>query len=86
MIKKIDHWPNNRFFVGFWKEGKQNGVGKYIKGEDVKYGVWKNREREKWFDYEDEFVSCLDQNDEKYASLFQWGRSQFKKYIELDSN
>lgn len=43
MIKKIDYWPNNRFFVGFWKEGKQNGVGKYIKGEDVKYGVWKNR-------------------------------------------
>ena len=35
--KKIDYWPNNRFFVGFWKEGKQNGVGKYIK----------NRKREK---------------------------------------
>ena len=82
----IYYWPNNRFFIGFWKEAKQNGVGKYIKGDIIKYGIWKEGKREKWFDNEDDFANCLDPRDEKYAPIFQWNKNQLKKYMILDNN
>ena len=82
----IYYWPNNRYFIGFWRAGKQNGVGKYIKGEVVKYGLWDEGKREKWFVSEDEFASCLDPRDERYASIFQWNKSQLKKYMEIGGN
>ena len=81
----IYFWPNNKFFVGFWRDGKQNGVGKYIKGEVIKYGLWEEGKRENWFVNEDEFANCLDPRDERYASIFQWGRSQLKKFLEVSS-
>ena len=82
----VYYWPNNRFFVGFWKGGKQNGVGKYIKGEAMKYGIWKEGKREKWLDSEDEFLNCLNQKNEEYASIFKWNINQLKKYLDLISN
>ena len=78
----IYFWPNNKFFVGFWHDGKQNGVGKYIKGDIIKFGLWEEGKREKWFVNEDEFANCLDPKDEKYASIFEWGRSQLKGFLE----
>ena len=39
------YWPNDRYLVGFWKNGKQNGVGKYIKENKIKYGLWKEGKR-----------------------------------------
>ena len=82
----IYYWPNNRFFIGFWKAGKQNGVGKYIKGDAVKFGIWKDGKREKWFDNEDEFCNYSNPRDEKYSSFFQWNKNQISKYLELDCN
>ena len=79
----IYYWPNNTFFIGFWRDGKQNGVGKYIKGEVVKYGLWDEGKRDKWFVNEDEFANCLDPRDERYASIFQWSRSQLRKYLDV---
>ena len=80
----IYYWPNSRFFVGFWKEGKQNGVGKYIKEDIVKYGIWKDGRREKWFDNEDEFVNFLEPKDEKYIFAFQSNPNKLKKLLELN--
>ena len=81
----IYYWPNNRFFVGFWKGGKQNGVGKYIKGDSIKFGIWKDGKREKWFDNEEEFSNYLEPKDEKYLSIFQLNKNQLSKYIEIDN-
>ena len=77
---------NDSFYVGFWKEGKQNGVGKYIKGDAVKYGIWKEGKREKWLDSEDEFANCLDPREEKFVYIFQWSKTQLKRFMELDGN
>ena len=79
----IYYWPNNRFFVGFWKGGKQNGVGKYIKGDAVKFGIWKDGKREKWFDSEEEFSNSLDPRDEIYSYIFQWNGNQLRSYMEI---
>jgi hypothetical protein len=77
------YWPPNRFFVGFWKDGKQNGVGKYIKGEVIKFGIWEEGKKDKWFINEDEFANCLDPRDERFSSIFQWGKTQLKKFMEI---
>jgi hypothetical protein len=39
----VFHWPNSeKVFVGFWKNGKQEGVGKKLAVGKVKYCYWKN--------------------------------------------
>ena len=38
----LHYQPNKYIFAGFWKDGQKNGLGKYIKGKSVKYGIWKN--------------------------------------------
>ena len=82
----IYYWPYNHFFVGFWKEGKQNGVGKYIKDDIVKYGVWKEGKKVKWFENEDEFINFLEPKDEKYIFAFLSDKYKLKKYMELNED
>ena len=82
----IYYWPNNRIFIGFWKEGKQNGVGKYIKDDIVKYGIWKDGKREKWFENEEEFLNSLDSENKRFIEFFQWVTNKIKKYFDLDDN
>lgn len=45
-------WTDGRKYEGWWSRGKQHGLGTYIdpaKGK-VKYGLWENGKRVKWFD------------------------------------
>ena len=77
------YWPPNRFFVGFWKDGKQNGVGKYIKGDVIKFGIWEEGKKDRWFINEDEFANCLDPKDERFSSIFQCGKTQLRKFMEI---
>ncbi len=35
-------------YLGFWKNGKMNGLGVKIKGDIVKYGSWKDGSKEFW--------------------------------------
>ena len=79
----IHYWPHNRFFIGFWKCGKQHGIGKYIKGNVIKYGVWKEGKREKWIE-EREFTNDLDSGDDNYSYFFQWNITKLKKYMEVN--
>ena len=79
----IHYWPHNRFFIGFWKCGKQHGIGKYIKGNVIKYGVWKEGKREKWVE-EREFTNDLDSGDDNYSYFFQWNITKLKKYMEVN--
>lgn len=47
----IHFWTSpDRLYLGFWKDGKQHGVGKYVKNNVVKYGQWLNGERIRFFD------------------------------------
>ena len=80
----IYYWPYDRIFIGFWKEGKQNGVGKFIKDNFIKYGIWKDGKREKWFENEDEFLNSS--KSEKFIDFFLWGLNKIKKYLDLDDN
>ena len=77
-------WPNNKYYIGFWREGKQNGMAKFIKGNHSRYGIWREGKKEKWFDNEDEFINNLDPYDEKYLSLFQWDNNKIGEFFEID--
>ena len=74
---------NDSFYVGFWKEGQKNGLVKYIKGNSIKYGVWKNGKKEKWFDNEDNFFDTLEFEDEKYKNISQFSINDIKKCMEI---
>jgi len=48
----IYYWTDGRKYEGWWHKGKQHGLGTYIdnaKGS-IKYGLWENGRRVKWFD------------------------------------
>ena len=52
----------------------------------IKYGIWKDGKREKWFDNEDEFVNFLEPKDEKYIFAFQSDRNRLKKYLQINED
>ena len=82
----IYYFPYDKFFVRFWKEEKQNRVGKFIKNDIVKYGVWKDDKRIKWFENEDEFVNFLEPKDEKYIFEFAMNQYKLRKYLDLNED
>ena len=32
----------NKAFIGFWKNNQENGIGKYISNNKIRYGIWKD--------------------------------------------
>lgn len=68
----IHYWPSPvRLFIGFWKEGKQDGIGKYVKNNSVKYGQWIKGERIRYFDTFGDAMEALPGVYEKYISYFK---------------
>ena len=69
-------------YVGFWKEGKQHGLGKIIKLqsnanendknigklENIRYGMWKHGTRERWYENLNELIA---ENFTGYNSNFK---------------
>ena len=45
-------WTDGRRYEGWWHKGKQHGLGIYIDQtkSSIKYGLWENGKRVKWFD------------------------------------
>ena len=45
-------WSDGRKYSGYWLNGKQHGLGIYVvpEQESVKYGLWEEGKRIKWFD------------------------------------
>ena len=70
--------------MGFWNDGKQNGLGKFIKGESVKYGIWNEGKKEKWFNNEKEFSDNLNPSDEKYSTFFRWDITEINKFFDIE--
>lgn len=45
------YWPDGRTFEGSWRNGKQDGLVKYINSAGVlKYGEWENGVRKGWIE------------------------------------
>ena len=51
-------FKEKKAFIGFWKNNKQNGLGKFIYDGKIKYGSWKQGNRESKFE-KNEFYNLL---------------------------
>jgi hypothetical protein len=68
----IHYWTSpDRLYLGFWKEGKQHGIGKYVKNKIVKYGQWLNGERIRYFDSYSDAINALPENMINYQFYFK---------------
>lgn len=57
----IYYWTDGRKYEGWWYKGKQHGLGTYVdptKGK-VKYGLWENGKRARWYD--EQTIKLIDQ-------------------------
>ena len=69
-------------YVGFFENGLFNGVGIKISGDNVKYGIWKRQEREKWVKGPWEFENHIHKKENlKYMSIFQLKHVKLFEYI-----
>ena len=66
----VYYWTDGRKYEGWWHKGKQHGLGTYIDTakSSIKYGLWENGKRVKWFDEQ----ACLQINKGRFevASSF----------------
>jgi hypothetical protein len=48
----IYYWTDGRKYEGWWHKSKQHGLGTYTDSSKntIKYGLWENGKRIKWFD------------------------------------
>ena len=58
-------------------------MGKYIKGKSIKYGIWKNGKKEKWYNDEEDFLDNLESENIKYKNIFQWSVKKLKKNMKI---
>ena len=74
---------NGKYVIGFWKEVKQNGFAKYINEEKIKYGLYNNGKREKWYENENEFINDFVKFDinNKYKSFFDMDKNVVQNYL-----
>ena len=74
---------NGKYVIGFWKEGKQNGFAKYINEDKIKYGLYKNGKREKWYENDNEFVNDFVKFDinNKYKGFFDMDKDVVHNYL-----
>ena len=80
----IFYWPKEKFYIGFWKDGKQNGIAKFIKGNNIKYGIWVNGKKEKCFDNVNEFENVMENKEKQFIRFFKMDIGDIKNFFEID--
>lgn len=69
-------------FIGFWQNGRQNGIGAKINGTQIKFGIWKDGKNDTWLNYSWEILKFMKKNQEKYYSFFQQNAELLQKTIK----
>ena len=70
----------SKTFAGFWNKGKQDGIGCLCSKNSIKYGLWKNGLRVKWFQNKPEIYKYMNQEELRYINMF---KNSHKEFIEL---
>ncbi len=85
-------------YIGFWKNGKMNGISIKIKGDIIRYGFWKNGIKEFWFESFESLINFFktgkriskngvisDFHSEIMKKSFKNNEKKFKFYIKFMS-
>ena len=76
----IFYWASSqKFFVGFWKDGKQEGSGKIVTENKVKYGLWKNGDKVESLNGEKELFASFSKQQRNFENLFLLSFKDLKK-------
>jgi hypothetical protein len=71
-----------KIFLGFWKDGMQHGLGRYLDENKSKYGVWNEGKRSKWIENVEKINEyVVDDDDNKQRKYLKYFYIEFK---ELD--
>ena len=71
---------NGSVYIGFWSEGKMNGLGMKINCREIKYGLWKKGVKEKWIEDSTHIKYYLNNNQKKYLKILNGAK---QKIIDL---
>lgn len=75
-------WENpEKIYIGFWKEGKQHGPGMYVDERKVRYSIWNNGKRIKWFEDSEEIFSFFDKRQIVFSSFFKMDFQKINKIL-----
>ena len=76
-------FKEKKAFIGFWKNNKQDGLGKFIYNEKIKYGTWKQGNRESKFE-KNEFYNLLNEKNSSqiFLNIFEMDYDGLKEYIQ----
>lgn len=78
----IFYWPDQaKLFVGFWKNNKQDGVGKLLTSKSAKYGYWNQGERLNWFSSETEAMHQLEGVQQKQKGVFHKSLDELISFV-----
>ncbi len=79
----IYFWPfPTKAYIGFWKNDKQHGVGKYINTSNYRYGLWINGERSKWFAFNNEAFRNIEPDQKCYIYMLEKSLGEVTEYLE----
>jgi hypothetical protein len=82
----IFYWQSSqKFFVGFWKDGKQEGPGKIVTDKKTKYGLWKDGNKVESYSTEKETIATFSNQQMSFIKLYSQSFKELNKYI-LNSN
>ena len=52
-------WPDGKCYEGLWHDGKQHGLGKFVKDGKTKFGEWDNGNNKRWITEEEYNISKI---------------------------
>lgn len=76
-------WKNpTRTYLGFWKNGKQGGVGRYISAKSSFWGEWENGDRKRSFDNKAEALSIFEKCHPEFLWIMKMTQDQIMEFLQ----
>lgn len=79
----IFYWeePTIKVYIGYWRDGKQNGIGKYISNKYIRWGLWIDGVRSKWYKSREDCLNENEVNVTRYEKFFIMNLTEAVKYM-----
>ena len=74
----------SKVFIGFWKENKQNGLGKFISNGKIVYGLWENGAIKEKIEDENIFIKQLENQENNFFHFFKY--NNYENVLEKVKN
>jgi hypothetical protein len=80
----IFYWNKpNKTYIGFWKNGKQEGLGCLVNQTSLLYGTWRDGINIKYFNRPSTALKTLIASELKYIKCFKYELQDALEFIKL---